>query len=266
MTSIAAIGHLSRDVVAGGPPRPGGPVLYAARALATAGADARVSASCAREHRDELLPALEALGLPVRWFESSATTAYSFYYEGDRRIMRQEAVGDPWSARQALEAAGDARWVHVGALVRGDFSTETLAALAAGGRKLLLDAQGLVRTPALGPLQMDGSIGGELGHVTILKIDEDEARMLTGSSDPEALRGLRVPEVLFTLGSRGSYVLFEGTLERIPARPVAGPVDPTGAGDTFAATYLAARARGLPPIEAAHEATTAVAAFLGGAR
>jgi sugar/nucleoside kinase (ribokinase family) len=71
-----------------------------------------------------------------------------------------------------------------------------------------------------------------------------------------------VPEVLLTLGSRGSYVLVDGTLERIPARRLVGPVDPTGAGDTFAATYLAARAGGLPPVESAHEATAAVAAFL----
>ena len=34
MTAIAVIGHLTRDVVAGGEPRPGGGVFYAARALA----------------------------------------------------------------------------------------------------------------------------------------------------------------------------------------------------------------------------------------
>jgi sugar/nucleoside kinase (ribokinase family) len=262
VTSIAAIGHLSRDVVADAAPRPGGPVLYAARALAAAGADARISASCAREHREELLPELEALGLPLRWFESSATTAYSFHYEGDRRIMQQNGVGDPWSPAQALEAADDAGWVHVGALVRGDFSADTLAALAAGGRRLLLDAQGLVRARAIGPLRLEGSLSGELDHVAILKIDEQEALTLTGSADPVALEALGVPEVLLTLGSRGSYVLVDGTLERIPAPQLAEPVDPTGAGDTFAATYLAARAGGHRPVESAHEATAAVAAFL----
>jgi sugar/nucleoside kinase (ribokinase family) len=71
-----------------------------------------------------------------------------------------------------------------------------------------------------------------------------------------------VPEVLLTLGSRGSYVLAHGELERIAARQLTGPIDPTGAGDTFAATYLAARAGGLPPVESAREATAAVAAFL----
>ena len=86
--------------------------------------------------------------------------------------------------------------------------------------------------------------------------------MLARSAEPEALLELGVAEVIYTLGSRGSYVVAGGAIERIPARSVAGAVDPTGAGDTFAATYLAARAGGLGPIEAAHEATAAVASFL----
>ena len=106
MTAIAALGHLTRDVVAGAEPRPGGGVFYAARALARLGADAHVEASCSAEHRPALLPPLEAFGLPTTWHESSTTTAYSFHYEGDRRIMWQDAVGDPWTPEQAVEAAG----------------------------------------------------------------------------------------------------------------------------------------------------------------
>ena len=46
MTAIAALGHITRDVVDGAEPRPGGGVFYAARALARLGADARVEAAC----------------------------------------------------------------------------------------------------------------------------------------------------------------------------------------------------------------------------
>ena len=95
MSAIAAMGHIARDVVDGGAPRPGGGVFYAARALALLGADAHVEASCSAEDRPTLLPPLEAFGLPVEWHESTTTTAYSFHYEGDRRIMWQDAVGDP---------------------------------------------------------------------------------------------------------------------------------------------------------------------------
>ena len=262
MSRIAAIGHLSRDVVAGGEPRPGGPVFYAARALAHLAPNAHVAASCSAAHREELLPALEGLGLPVRWYESSETTQYSFEYEGEERIMRQTAVGDPWSAAQAVEAVRDARWVHVGALTRTDFPEETLAALASQGRTLLVDAQGLVRRPTLGPLEMDADVGAVLAYVTILKLNEEETEPLVGSTAPEDLRALGVPEILLTLGSRGSLVVTSEGIEHVDAHEVPDARDPTGAGDTFAAAYLAARAFGEDPVAAAHEATAAAANLL----
>ena len=262
MSTIAAIGNLSRDVVAGDEPRPGGGVFYAARALARLGADAHVAAACSAEDRGALLPALEAFGLPVTWFESSATTAYSFHYEGDRRIMRQDAVGDAWSPAQSLEAVGDARWVDVGALVRTEFPPETLAALAADGRRLLVDAQGLVRRPDLGALKTDAEIGDVLTHVAILKLNDEEAATLVGNAEPERLRALGVPEVLLTLGSEGSYVVTPSLIELVPPHRVEGPVDPTGAGDTFSVSYLLRRTEGAEPVEAARAATETVADFL----
>ena len=262
MSRIAAIGNLSRDVVAGGAPQIGGGVYYSARALARRGADARVAVAAADRDKNELLPALEGLGLPIRWYASRETTQYSFEYRGERRIMYQTAVADPWGADQALEAVGDASWVHVGALTRTDFPEATLAALAAGGRKLLVDGQGLVRTPTIGPLQTDGAIGDVLAYVSILKLDDEEAEALVGSAAPEALRSLEVPEVLLTLGSSGAFVVTPTGVEHLLAQSVDGAVDPTGAGDTFAAGYLAARAGGAEPVEAARHATQLVGEFL----
>lgn len=262
MTAIAVLGHLTRDVVAGGDPRPGGGVFWSTRALARLRAEAEVHASCSAGDRPALVPPLEAFGLPVTWYESSTTTAYSFHYEGDRRIMRQDAVGDPWPADRAVEAAGEASWVNVCALTRTDFPAETLAALAAGGRRLLVDAQGLVRTPALGPLQRDEHIGDVLGHVEVLKLNDDEAKVLVGSAEPEKLRPLGVPEIVLTLGSRGAWVVTPGLIEHVPAVPVDGEVDPTGAGDTYSVTYLVQRVAGAEPVEAARIAAETVSDFL----
>lgn len=239
-------------------------MFYAARALARLGADAHVAASCSAADRPRLLPPLEAFGLPVTWYESARTTAYAFHYEGDRRIMRQEAVGEPWTSSRALGAVAHAEWIDVCALTRSDFPGGTLAALADGGRKLLVDAQGLVRTPALGPLQTDGAIGDTLRHVTILKLNDEEAESLVGSAEPERLRDLGVPEVLFTLGSRGSFVILEAGIEHVPAVRVPHAADPTGAGDTYSATYLHARSEGAEPVEAARQSAAAVATLLGG--
>jgi sugar/nucleoside kinase (ribokinase family) len=44
--------------------------------------------------------------------------------------------------------------------------------------------------------------------------------------------------------------------------PVEGPVDPTGAGDTYSVTYLVQRSAGAEPVEAARIAAATVSAFL----
>jgi sugar/nucleoside kinase (ribokinase family) len=262
MTELAVIGNLSRDVVAGAPPRPGGGVFWSTRALSRIGAHAVVSAACSAEDRPLLVPPLEAFGLPVAWHESVETTAYSFHYEGDRRIMWQDAVGDPWTPEQAVAAVADATWVNVCALTRTDFPPDTLAALAAGSRMLLVDLQGLVRTPTVGPLHTDERIGEVLDHVEVLKLNDEEATTLVGSAEPERLRSLGVPEVLLTLGSQGAWVVTASLVEHIPAIPIDEPVDPTGAGDSYSVTYLVQRARGAEPVEAARVAAETVSTLL----
>ncbi|MBA3382242.1 MAG: hypothetical protein H0T97_10350 [Actinobacteria bacterium] len=266
MSSIAAIGNLSIDRVADGPPRPGGTVFYSAQALAVIVADARIAASCAAADRPQLVLPLEAFGLPVTWYPAETTTAYRFHYEGDSRVMIQDAVGATWSSEQAVEAAADASWIHVGALVRSDFPPQTLAALASDGRRLLIDAQGLIRAPVLGPLRTDGDIGDVLRYVEILKLNEEEAGTLVGRPSPEPLRALGVPEVILTLGSEGSLVITSSATEAVPPIEIEGPVDPTGAGDTYSAAYLTARSEGAEPLEAARRAseTAAMVVFLRG--
>jgi sugar/nucleoside kinase (ribokinase family) len=153
--------------------------------------------------------------------------------------------------------------VHVGALARSDFPAKTLAALARD-RRLSFDGQGLVRPDRTGPLVLDADYDPEvLRFVSILKLAVEEARALIGEPDEDALRSLGVPEVVVTQGSQGSLVLADGKLEPVPARPVGGEIDPTGAGDAFAAAYLVSRSTGHAPTAAARRATALVAGLLG---
>jgi sugar/nucleoside kinase (ribokinase family) len=259
---LAVVGNLSRDLVDGGPPRAGGAPFHAARALRVLGSPALIAAKCAEADRPALLPPLVALGVPVLWREGASTAGFAFRYEGDRRVMTVESLGDPWTPAEVGDL-GDARWVHAGALARSDFPAETLAELAQD-RRVSLDGQGLVRPARIGPLELDADYDPEvLRHVSVLKLAEEEARVLVGEPDEEALRSLAVPEVVVTLGSRGSLVLAEGRLERVTARPVEGQIDPTGAGDGFAAAYLVSRGAGHAPAAAARRATALVAGLLG---
>jgi sugar/nucleoside kinase (ribokinase family) len=259
---LAVVGNLSRDLVDGGPPRAGGAPFHAARALRILGRPALVGAKCADSDRDSLLTPLVRLGLPVLWRGGSSTATFAFRYEGDRRLMEVKALGDAWTTAD-LHGLERADWVHVGGLARSDFPAETLAALARD-RRLSFDGQGLVRPARTGPLELDADYDPEvLQHVSILKLAEEEARTLVGEPDEESLRSLGVPEVVVTLGSEGSLVLADGKLARVPARPVGGKVDPTGAGDAFSVVYLASRSTGHAPAAAARRATALVAGLLG---
>ena len=267
MRPLAIVGNLSRDLVGGGPPRVGGAPFYAGRALRVLGRPAVVVTKCAAIDRPELLPPLVALGVPVRSRGGESTATFAYEYDGDIRRMRVEALGDPWTEEDArvwvAETLGHAEWVHVGALARSDFSPGTLATLAGRGRMLSLDGQGLVRPARTGPLELDADFDRDvLKYVSILKLAEEEAEVLAPGLDEEALSALGVAEVVVTLGSRGAAVLSGGRLERVVARPVAGKIDPTGAGDAFAAAYLAARSEGHAPLSSARRATALVASLL----
>jgi sugar/nucleoside kinase (ribokinase family) len=260
--SLAVVGPLALDRIDGRPPRIGGCPYYAARALRVLGARAVVVAKCAPADRRLLQPPLVRLGLPVTWQESTATAAFSIAYDGDRRRMTVEAVADPWTPDQA-RLPPRTGWVHVAPLARTDFPPETLAALARG-RRLSLDGQGLVRPGRTGPLELDADYDPALLHsVSILKLSDEEADLLVEALDDRALRRLGVPEIVVTLGARGCIVFADGIAELVRARRVFSR-DPTGAGDAFAAAYLAARSRGNPPTAAARRAAALVADLLAG--
>jgi sugar/nucleoside kinase (ribokinase family) len=258
---VALVGSLSLDRVEGGRPRIGGAPYHGGRALRLLGGRARIVAKCGRTDRRELLPRLVALGLPVTVWSGAATHAFSFHYDGDRRQMTVDAVGDPWRADELAGALAGVAAVHVAPLLRSDFPPDALAQ-AARRRRLSLDGQGLTRPRREGPLELDRDFDPALlEHVSILKLAEEEAYALVGDISAAALGGLGVPEVVVTFGTHGSLVCADGRIERVQAREIA-PTDPTGAGDAFAVTYLASRADGHAPAAAARRATAVVASLL----
>jgi sugar/nucleoside kinase (ribokinase family) len=260
MRPLAVIGHLSHDRVAGGVPRIGGAPWYAGRALRLLGGEAVIFAKCGMEDRGQLQRRLASLGLPASLSSGGDTTSFSFSYAADgERTMAVEAIGDPWRIDEPQSTLlRRVEWLHVAPLLRGDFDAAALERLGAG-RRLLLDAQGLVRVRRLGPLALDADFDPELlRHVSILKVSEEEARVL------EPLSELGVPEIVLTRAAAGSVVIEHGRAEEIPALPVGEDVDPTGAGDAFGISYLAARADGHAPASAARRATALVAALLLG--
>jgi sugar/nucleoside kinase (ribokinase family) len=259
---LAVVGLVSLDRVDGGPPRLGGAVYYAARALRFLDQPALIATKAARE---EEVRELQVVGLPVVHSKASRTIEFGIENDGDHRRLVIEEPGDPFTPADVRGWLGSALaghdWVHAGALTRADFPAETLAALRRG-RRLSLDGQGLVRSAGKGEVVLDAGHDPEvLRHVDLLKLSEEETEALGIETDERSLASLGVKEIVVTLGKDGVIVYADGRRELIPTRPLEG-ADPTGAGDTFIVAYLSYRRGGHSAPSAARSANDAVRALL----
>lgn len=144
------------------------------------------------------------------------------------------------------------------ALLRAGSSGAARAAIArarASGMSVSVDPSSAA---LLSPAFLD-----ELDGVGLLLPNAEEAAVLSGERDPEqAARRLagRVPEVVVTLGPGGALWTDGRCVSRLAATDLPGAaLDTTGAGDAFAAGFLAARLSGAGP-EAALSAGCRLAA------
>ena len=263
MPRIAVLGNLAVDRVDGGPPRPGGCPFFAAQALRLLGRDGQILTRCSDRDLRLLEHALGALMRELTIVSSEHTAGFDHAYEAETRATTVTGIGDAWRPGVAARLGADVRWIPVAPQLRGDFPPETLAALSSGGRTVSLDAQGLVRERRLGPLEQNADFDGSaLTGVSVLKLSEEEARIVAGGPfDASTARRLGVAEIVVTLGSRGEDVWLDAAATHVPTTPVLD-VETTGAGDAFMVAYLAARDDGLDPVEAARAASALVGQML----
>jgi sugar/nucleoside kinase (ribokinase family) len=88
----------------------------------------------------------------------------------------------------------------------------------------------------------------DAGEIDILFANEAEAAALTGASGfDEAVAAIagRVPTAVVTRGEKGAIAISGEHRAHVDAEPIERLVDTTGAGDLFAAGFLAGEARGL---------------------
>jgi 1D-myo-inositol 3-kinase len=267
--SVAIVGSTVRDVVylPGRAPThsTGGSPLFAARALAALGVRPGIATRC----DDSALAApIAELASPLCLrLDASVVQSVLRYREDGERDHELADIGVAWSEDDitgwAAPALRGATWVHAGTQRGGDLGPEVLAALAAGGRSIALDAQGPLRLPQVGPLVLGGHLDAALlKHVQALKLSEHEALAAYGTIDAAAIRTLsQVPEVLVTFGEWGAAIASEAGSGKVSSRAVSG-VDPTGAGDAFLASYAHARAHGIAPVDAGRSACESVSALL----
>lgn len=85
------------------------------------------------------------------------------------------------------------------------------------------------------------------GGIDLIFANESEALQLAGAADLDSAIARLSPQVktlVFTRGPAGALAFEDGKLTEVPAISVSQVVDTTGAGDLFAAGFLAARCKG----------------------
>lgn len=198
---------------------------------------------------------LTGKGLNVEIIPSKKTVYFenSYGINQNNRTQRVLAKADPFTVEKIQHI--EAKIFHLGSLLSDDFSLDVIKYLSKKGT-LSVDAQGYLReVRGENVYPIDWCEKKEaLKYVHILKVNEHEAKVLTGLDDYQAaarqLAEWRVKEVLLTLGSEGSIIYAENSFYYIPAYPPKEVVDATGCGDTYMLGYLYMRNKGVSYEEA----------------
>ena len=173
-------------------------------------------------------------GVQIVRHPAAVTTTFENVYQAGRRIQRLLAVADPVPA-----GAVPAEWTNCPIVqlapvvheVTGDFLglfPDSLIGLTPQGLLREWDASGLVRQ---GRWRGDDRL---LSGSRVVVVSEED---LAGDPGFLAVCLARVPITVVTRGDRGATLFERGKASHLPAFPVK-EVDPTGAGDVFAAAFL----------------------------
>ena len=238
------IGHAARDLTPSGP-RLGGTVAFAGLTARALGYRPALVTSAGP---DLDLSPLD--GMPRVCSAAEASTTFENRYTRERRSQRLLSRADPLSEEMIPDAWRSAAVVHLAPIA--DEIDPALAGHLKGGL-LGITAQGwLRRWDASGEVQPRpggwASQGLSAADAVIVSLDDlvgDEVAI-------EEMAGV-CRLLVVTEGPRGCRVHWNGDVRRVPVPPVAA-LDPTGAGDIFAAAYFCRLHSTRDPWEAARYA------------
>ncbi len=255
---LLAVGHCARDEFAGQEGwRLGGSALYAAATAAKLGARVALVTRVGPTERPILVERCRSLGIALHALEGNVTTTFAFrYHAGGGRTLRLRARARAIAAADVPTELHDAPAVVFGSIVH-EVGPGLLDAFPAAVRVLV--AQGELRTWAA-----DGTVGTgewgtadeELPRVSAVVLSEEDLRGDLGPAERWAL----LAPVVVTLAERGARVFARGGTFDVAGFRAAAVVDPTGAGDAFAAGLAIALQEGRS-LAAAARFANAVASF-----
>lgn len=243
-------GHICQDILRDGSLSLGGSVSYAATTALRMGY--RVGVVTAAGPDLDLAQALP--GVQIACHRSAATTVFENIYQNGKRTQVLHQRAEVVSCEHIPPSWRSAPMVYLGSIDREIdpnvfhcFSDESLLCLMPQGFFRNWDQDGLISFTEWTPSE------ALLRRVTVLVISEWDVL------EPDRLVadwGRFVKIMIVTRAERGATVYQAGEKCHYPARP-AQEVDPTGAGDVFAAAYLLRLYETRDPCDAARFANVA---------
>lgn len=244
---VLVVGHITRDVLPDGSWRAGGAALYASVTAQRLGLRVGIVTSAPADLRANVSALLG--DPPMVALDAETATTFENVYTPAGRVQYLRAVASPLTLDDVPTAWRRCN-VALLAPVAREFSPELAAGLsprvlgaAPQGWLRAWDADGRVRPR---PLSAADEQGLRRLSALILSREDLTGPGASGEALAEAERTLSewarlVPLLAVTRGSDGAELWRDGGVERFPGY-LAREVDPTGAGDVFAATFLCALA------------------------
>ncbi len=229
MPDLLVIGHVSKDLHEGGTYSLGGTATYAG--LLGVRLDLRTAIVTSYGPDLDPLPALEGISIASK--ASPTSTAFRNLYSGPVRTQIISGVAAPLSIADVPKEWRESRVVLLGP-VAGEITSDLFHAF--GTSLLGVTPQGMMRAwNEAGEVHAVPWEPGEnvLRQVDVLVLSEDD--LPTHNALERFIRTVHI--VVLTHEARGATVYIDGEPHTFPAYACA-PVEPTGAGDTFAAAFL----------------------------
>ncbi len=235
-----SIGHMAKDLTLDGHVI-GGAVTYASLTAQALG----LSPALVTSFGPDLDPGPMLADVPQHVVPSPETTTFQNDYERGRRTQTILGVGGPIAASDVPEKWRSVPLVLLGPLA-GELNKDILSIFT--DSVVMASIQGWLRRWDKDGRVSSGHWNGDdiLPGVDAAILSEDD---ITDSRKLEQWEDL-TPVLIFTRGARGAELHYEGRWNHIDAFPVT-EVDPTGAGDVFAAAYLVRFRETGDPLESA---------------
>lgn len=242
------IGHVTRDILPDGRVSTGGTVSYASLTAAALQRAIGILTSAGADFD----PGLSLGVAQIVTCPSPVTTTFENLYVNGHREQRVHAIAQRLDAACIPECWRAAPLVHVGPVINE--CDGTLVDHFAGRGFLGLTPQGWLRMP-----DSDGRVQAGGWHRAAQDVAAASAVVLSiedlaGDWEMAEWLASLAAVLVVTTGPQGGVLFDHGVAVPFPA-PQVTEVDPTGAGDVFAASFFIAVSGGAPPATAAHFAT-----------